>query len=100
MIQEMTTRELSFLAQMILLIGPACESIKKWGDFNTVEDMMKRMTRNCRGFKRFHEMAPNRIRIGTMIVARPHSRMLNMAKSLATDLGPLFADMMLGLLQK
>ena len=35
-----------------------------------------------------------------MIVARPHSQMLNMAESLATDLGPLFADMTLGLLQK
>ena len=45
-------------------------------------------------------MAPNRIKIGTMIVARPHSRMLNMAMSLATDLGPLFADMTLGLPQK
>ena len=96
----MSTRELSFITQLFILIGPACESIQKWGDFSTVEDMMNRMTKNFRCFERFQEMAPNRIRIGTMIVAKPHSRMLKMAMSLAIDLGPLFADMTLGLLQK
>ena len=45
-------------------------------------------------------MANNRIKIGTVIVARPHSQMLTMARLLATDLGPLFADMTLGQKQK
>ena len=58
------------------------------------------MTKNLRAYKRYEKMAPNWIKIGTMIVARPHRRILNMVMSLATDLGPPYVDMTLGLLQK
>ena len=58
-IQDMSTCELSFFTQTFILIGPACESIRKWGYFNSKEDMMKRMTKNFRCFERFEQMAPN-----------------------------------------
>ena len=88
------------MTKLFILIGPAYNSISKWGEFISNKEMMERMTKKLTGYKRFECMAHNRIKIGIVIVARPHSRMLTMARSLAADLGPLFADMTLGLLQK
>ena len=99
-LQQMKTNELTYITKLFILSGPACDSISKWGEFASNNEMMERLTRNFTGNKRFERTAHNRIKIGTVIVARPHSRMLTMARSIATDLGPIIADMTLGLWQK
>ena len=99
-LHNIKTSELSFLIQLFIMIGPACASITKWGDFSSNEEMMKRLTSNLRGHKRFKDMGTDRIKIGTVIVAKPYSRLLEMAKFLATKLSHIIADMTLGLKYK
>ena len=57
----------------------------------------RRTQKNLRCYEQFKKMDPNQIKIGTMIAARPHSRMLNMTRSLATRLGPLIVDVLIRL---
>ena len=98
--QIRTGGELSFIIQLFILIGPACDSISQWGEFASNIEMMERVTKNLKGYKRFEHIAPNRIKIETVIVGRPHSRMLNITRYIVADLGPLCADMTLELYQK
>ena len=43
-------------------------------------------------------MDPNWIKVETMIIARSHSQMLNMARFLAAEFGPLIADVTIRLI--
>ena len=99
-LHNIKTNKLSFLIQLFIMIGPACASITKWGDFSSNEEMMKRLTSNLRGHQRFKDMGTDRIKIGTVIVAKPHHRLLKMAQFLATKLSRITADITLGLKYK
>lgn len=79
------------------MICPACLLLVSWGDFKSNKEMMKRLSHNLSGYKRNKAMGIDQIEFGTLIVTKPDKSSLDLAVSIANDLGPLVADMILEL---